>query len=253
VVDNGSGISSSDYDSVGLKHHTSKLSSFEDLTTVTSFGFRGEALSSLCATCESVCITTATESEAPMGTILELDDGGRCKSKSKKVARPVRSSDTCSELLRALMNFNLVERYYRAGHKSFHIPSRTTQGITQKFKKRIRKGASVVDSVWSYPLHQRKQRSPSHSLQPTWQEVWHVLFPPSDRLLRKFSAKSVQLRTDGSTSLSASVNSIWGPKAMQNMEKLNLTLTIVPEKSVLRRLGAEEQLGVLKSFKLGNK
>ena len=32
-----------------LKYHTSKLQQFSDLESVTSFGFRGEALSSLCA------------------------------------------------------------------------------------------------------------------------------------------------------------------------------------------------------------
>lgn len=54
-----------------------------------SFGFRGEALSSICALSESVVFTTATASEAPMGTVLEMERSGKLKSSEGKVARQV--------------------------------------------------------------------------------------------------------------------------------------------------------------------
>lgn len=76
---------------LGLKHYTSKLSSFEDLTVVRTFGFRGEALSSLCALSEQVTIITATANDAPMGTVLELDRTGKLISRSKRTARQVGS------------------------------------------------------------------------------------------------------------------------------------------------------------------
>ena len=75
----------------GRKHYTSKISSYEDLNTVLSFGFRGEALSSLCALSERVTITTATSKEEPLGTILELDKTGALSDRSKSVARKVRA------------------------------------------------------------------------------------------------------------------------------------------------------------------
>lgn len=57
-----------------------------------TFGFRGEALSSLCALCESVSVTTSTAAEAPMGTVLEFDRDGRLKNPHalKKASRQVR-------------------------------------------------------------------------------------------------------------------------------------------------------------------
>jgi DNA mismatch repair protein PMS2 len=58
VSDNGSGISPSNYESVALKHFTSKISAFEDLTSLWSFGFRGEALSAICEISRHVGCTT---------------------------------------------------------------------------------------------------------------------------------------------------------------------------------------------------
>lgn len=81
VIDNGHGISRSNIDSVGLKHHTSKLEEFEDLTKVKTLGFRGEAVASLCALA-NVEIISCTDSDAPMATKVELNIDGTVKNKS---------------------------------------------------------------------------------------------------------------------------------------------------------------------------
>ena len=50
MSDNGSGVSEDNFEALTLKHHTSKIRDFADLEVgVATFGFRGEALSSLCA------------------------------------------------------------------------------------------------------------------------------------------------------------------------------------------------------------
>lgn len=64
-----------------LKYHTSKISSFEDVSIVTTFGFRGEALSSLCAIAD-VHVLTATANDTPIGTKLEFDHRGNILNQS---------------------------------------------------------------------------------------------------------------------------------------------------------------------------
>lgn len=57
VTDNGSGIEASQIRNAFLRHATSKITSAEDLHNVKSLGFRGEALSSICAVAKVEMIT----------------------------------------------------------------------------------------------------------------------------------------------------------------------------------------------------
>ncbi|KAK7757694.1 ATP-binding mismatch repair protein [Diatrype stigma] len=76
VQDNGSGISKENYETLALKHYTSKLSSYSDLGTLQTFGFRGEALSSLCAL-SKFTVTTCLAADAPKGSKLEFETSGK--------------------------------------------------------------------------------------------------------------------------------------------------------------------------------
>lgn len=78
VQDNGSGISPANYSSVALKHHTSKLSSFTDIASLQTFGFRGEALSSLCAL-SNLTVTTCVQADVPRGSRLSFEPSGQLK------------------------------------------------------------------------------------------------------------------------------------------------------------------------------
>ncbi|KAK3633296.1 ATP-binding mismatch repair protein [Elasticomyces elasticus] len=79
VQDNGKGIPPDDFDTVALKHHTSKLSRYEDLTSLDTFGFRGEALSSLCAL-SKFHILTARAEDGAVGKKLDFEVSGKLKS-----------------------------------------------------------------------------------------------------------------------------------------------------------------------------
>jgi DNA mismatch repair protein PMS2 len=86
VQDNGCGITPENYKTIALKHHTSKLSTYSDLTTLQTFGFRGEALSSLCAL-SHFAITTCLASDAPKGTKLDFEISGKLKGTSVVAAQ----------------------------------------------------------------------------------------------------------------------------------------------------------------------
>ncbi|GAW10922.1 hypothetical protein ANO14919_002600 [Xylariales sp. No.14919] len=81
VQDNGSGISKENHATLALKHYTSKLSTYSDLECLETFGFRGEALSSLCAL-SKFSVTTCLASDAPKGSKLDFETSGKLRSTS---------------------------------------------------------------------------------------------------------------------------------------------------------------------------
>lgn len=61
ITDNGCGIGRGDVRNAFLRHSTSKIRSVDDLTTIHSLGFRGEALSSIAAVAQVELITKIKE------------------------------------------------------------------------------------------------------------------------------------------------------------------------------------------------
>ncbi|KAL4992314.1 hypothetical protein BDW68DRAFT_150207 [Aspergillus falconensis] len=100
VQDNGSGIAPENYENVALKHYTSKLSSYDDLLRLQTFGFRGEALSSLCALSD-FRITTAQANQAPRATRLEFEQSGKLK-KTQVVAGQKGTTASVESLFKKL-------------------------------------------------------------------------------------------------------------------------------------------------------
>ncbi|MBQ5922025.1 MAG: hypothetical protein IIW91_01610, partial [Alistipes sp.] len=61
ITDDGCGIEKSQIEKAFMRHATSKIETSDDLAYVTSLGFRGEALSSICAVCQVEMITKTKE------------------------------------------------------------------------------------------------------------------------------------------------------------------------------------------------
>jgi|TARA_B100000073_G_scaffold348403_1_gene366994 DNA mismatch repair protein PMS2 len=100
VSDNGSGVDGASYGMLTKKYATSKLRAFEDLETTTTFGFRGEALSSMCGICGEFTVTTRTLDDG-CGTKIEYDAEGNVVSTSA-VPRSVGTTATARRLFEPL-------------------------------------------------------------------------------------------------------------------------------------------------------
>ncbi|CAL1599071.1 unnamed protein product [Knipowitschia caucasica] len=79
VSDNGKGVEEANFEGLALKHHTSKIRDFSDLIHVATFGFRGEALSSLCALSDLMVVTCHESTQ--VGTKLVFDQKGNLVQK----------------------------------------------------------------------------------------------------------------------------------------------------------------------------
>jgi len=75
VEDNGCGMSEQDAKLCFCQHATSKITTVEDLDSIATFGFRGEALASIAAVSNVTLITKEKNTENLTGTKLKLNAG----------------------------------------------------------------------------------------------------------------------------------------------------------------------------------
>ena len=94
VSDNGSGIEDSDIRMAFERHATSKISREQDLNSIATLGFRGEALASIAAVSKVTMTTRTVDSETGLKV---KNDGGKIID-IQETACPVGTTVTVKEL-----------------------------------------------------------------------------------------------------------------------------------------------------------
>uniref|UniRef100_A0A7N6A898 HMG box domain-containing protein n=1 Tax=Anabas testudineus TaxID=64144 RepID=A0A7N6A898_ANATE len=111
VRDNGHGIKAADTPVMAMRHFTSKICSHEDLERLETYGFRGEALGSICAVAE-VAVTTKTE-EDEISTQYTLNFTGEIVSQKPSHL----GQGTTVSVLKLFRNLPVRRQYYSSTKK----------------------------------------------------------------------------------------------------------------------------------------
>jgi len=92
VTDNGCGIAAADLPLSIERHATSKLRTIDDLATLRTMGFRGEALASIAST--SRLIITSRCADESVGSVLRVDDDTSIAASISPSPQPVQQGTT---------------------------------------------------------------------------------------------------------------------------------------------------------------
>jgi DNA mismatch repair protein MutL len=94
VVDDGCGVPAAEVRVAFQRHSTSKLTTADDLSHITTLGFRGEALASIASVSRMTFVTRAADE--PVGTLLRVE-GGRMTTQQES-GRPPGTAVTVEDL-----------------------------------------------------------------------------------------------------------------------------------------------------------
>ncbi|KAI8645587.1 hypothetical protein BD408DRAFT_382102 [Parasitella parasitica] len=120
VKDDGDGIDEKDRFCIAKRHYTSKLVNFDDLESISTYGFRGEALNSICTVSDQVIIMTKTKEDV-IGKQYDVDKEG-CLS-NEKPTNSISKSGTIVTLYKPFYNLpvrrQLAKKYIPQSTKKF--------------------------------------------------------------------------------------------------------------------------------------
>ncbi len=144
VTDNGCGIDRDDVKKAFISHATSKITTIEDLDSIATLGFRGEALASVCAVSRVELLTATPDSDFGTRYVIEggeeilLDDAGcpvgttiivrdlfyNIPARMKFLKKDVQEGNYIATLMEriAVSNPNVSFKFIRDGKLQFSTP-----------------------------------------------------------------------------------------------------------------------------------
>lgn len=144
VTDNGCGIDREDVKKAFISHATSKITNIEDLDAISTLGFRGEALASVCAVSKVELLTATPDSDFGTRYVIEggaeilLDDAGcpvgttiivrdlfyNIPARMKFLKKDVQEGNYIATLMEriAVSNPNISFKFIRDGKLQFSTP-----------------------------------------------------------------------------------------------------------------------------------
>ncbi len=144
VTDNGCGIDREDVKKAFISHATSKITNIEDLDAISTLGFRGEALASVCAVSRVELLTATQDSAFGTRYVIEggeemlLDDAGcpvgttivvrdlfyNIPARMKFLKKDVQEGNYIATLMEriAVSNPNISFKFIRDGKLQFSTP-----------------------------------------------------------------------------------------------------------------------------------
>ncbi len=195
VTDDGCGIAYEDMPSAFLRHATSKVYTADDLESINTLGFRGEALASVCAVGRVECISK--QAEEKLGSVYRIE-GGECveydrtggadgttiiirdlffntPARLKFLKKDVTEGNYCASVVEklALSHPNISFRFIRDGRQTMLSPGdgEYYSAVYAVFGKQFAAGLIPVENIYrdtsvtgyvSSPLFTRANRTMQH-------------------------------------------------------------------------------------------
>lgn len=195
VTDDGCGIAYEDMPSAFLRHATSKVYTADDLESINTLGFRGEALASVCAVGRVECVSK--QQQERLGSIYRIE-GGECAeydraggadgttiiirdlffntpARLKFLKKDVTEGNYCAGVVEklALSHPNISFRFIRDGRQTMLTPGdgEYYSAVYAVFGKQFAAGLVPVENIYrdtsvtgyvSSPLFTRANRTMQH-------------------------------------------------------------------------------------------